>query len=248
VEATYWDTLNLIADVVASWPPWRREEIHSSPMFTLLCGQHSEVEFLNIQQKISQLSPSRMLASGAFLLEVKLIQHVIFGTSIQTDYVTVQDVLEYAISLGHDVAKEALECFYEAWNNKRSEDDILNISRTYIALLSPSISEDLVCLILTGIVTILDERPTGCDCIVEKLHPDLTTLQIDTLCNTPKTESAAIELSGYIILTHVLVAIQEDREMERDKILSWGRLIRSAMQPDNVSSFRISLEKCKLMI
>jgi hypothetical protein len=177
------------------------------------------------------------------LFKVALVKKLTFATAINRDYLALRDLLLFAQSLGPDMAIDALKCAVAAWSNRRGAEDVLGACRAYFTILSPlnnSPSEDLVALGLTSIANTLDQLPEVCNWVLESLQGEFRVL--DCPFSSPRAECAAIRLSGYATLSHVLVSGRENKDLLRDKVLSWVRLIRRAINHKNVSSFRVLLE------
>jgi hypothetical protein len=213
-------------------------------MIGLICGENSGEEFQKMKVKICRLNATIDIT----LLKVALIRKLTYATAINRDYLTLRDLLVFAQSLGPDMAIDALKCAVAAWSSRRGAEDIIGVCKAYTTILSPlrKPSEDLVALGFTSISDTLDQRPQGCDSVLERLQGELRVL--DRPYHTPRTESAAIQLSGYVTLSHRLVMHEGNMDSMRDKVLSWGRLIRRAINQENVSFFGAPLRIHILMI
>jgi hypothetical protein len=235
--------LNGITAAILTWPSSTIPTI-PKPILVILCGESSEEEFCKTKEKICQLNAT----IDTTLLKVALIKRLTYASAVRRDYLTLRNILVFAQGLGHDIVLDALKYAVAAWSNRKGAEDIVGVCKAYTTILSPlrKPSEDLVALGFTSIADTLDQRPRGCDWVLERLQGELRVL--DRPYHSPRAECAAIQLAGYVTLSHRLVVHEGNMDLMRDKVLSFGRLIRRAINPENVSSFGVPLEIHILMI
>jgi hypothetical protein len=257
IQAAYLEIYNIFAKIILATPASPEngsEALIRAFIQKPLTNHRFEMHLLeNNPNSITMATALALVSDINATLGNAIVRRAVYVSAIKNNLEMLQVILKSIMELNTDIILTTIKCVSQAWGQNHSPASLAGLAKAYLDLTAASTSPDISTAAMGHLLETIDQqlllvnqssvselsnlddmRASAADTSISRLQEPLKGLR-----DTPSLSNARIGISGAICLFNELghSASDEPSKLDRSYLESWGSLLASAGDPNNVCPF-----------